>query len=225
MVARASRFLTAEEKQAVQDAVAAAERNTAGEIVVVLATRSGRYDRAEDLVGVLVACVSVAAGWWLFQGAREGDWGSAVTVSLGLLPVLGLLVGGFALGAFLATRVPALARLFINKREMLDEIHNKAAAAFQRFRVRSTAAGSGVLLYVSLFEHMVWVVGDAPINDKVPQSEWEQIRDRILGGFRRGDRAGGLCAAVARCSEILAEHFPPRPDDVDELTNELRILD
>ena len=55
----AERF-TGSDRQQVAAAVAAAESQTSAEIVPVIAAASGRYDRAEDLVGLWTAVALMA---------------------------------------------------------------------------------------------------------------------------------------------------------------------
>ena len=57
----ATRFLTTAEQQQVEAAVREAEAQTSAEIVVVVATESGRYDRAESIVGLIGAVLGVGA--------------------------------------------------------------------------------------------------------------------------------------------------------------------
>ena len=72
---------------------------------------------------------------------------------------------------------------------------------------------------------MVWVIGDTAIHEKIGGAGWNEIRDLIVTGLRGGKPAEGLCAAIGRCGELLAEHFPRASDDVNELPNELRLID
>ena len=44
----------------------------------------------------------------------------------------------------------------------------------------------------------------------------------MLAGIREGRAEEGLVEAIRECGELLAAHFPPRPDDTDELENRLR---
>src|SRR5262245_33822113 len=105
---RASKFLSDQDKARVEQAIAEAEKQTSAEIMVVVATRSGRYDRAEDFFGVLLALLAVAAAWSLWQGLNpaSGEWASGHDLTIGLLPVLGLFVFWFLVGLGLATRFP-----------------------------------------------------------------------------------------------------------------------
>ena len=224
---RASKFFTESERNSIAEAVRAAEQKTSGEIVPVLSTASGRYDRAEDLFGLTFALIVLVACWILFQEIRpvEGDWASGQKLVLGLVPVLVIVFVGFSLGVALSTWIPALKLPFLSRREIEAEVDRSAAGAFQQFRVRGTAASTGVIIYISLFERMVQVLGDDMIDQKLSQDDWEQVKDLVIDGLRSGKAAEGLQRAIACCGDLLAVHFPIEPGDVNELTNELRIID
>ena len=59
-----------------EKALGEAEEKTSGEIVPVVATVSGRYDRAEDLFGLVLAAIALVVSWIAFQDIRPrgGDW-------------------------------------------------------------------------------------------------------------------------------------------------------
>ena len=86
-------------------------------------------------------------------------------------------------------------------------------------------AGTGVLIYISLYERMVRVVGDDPIAEKLVQTDWDEIRDLVTAGLREDHACAGLVAAIERCGTLCGAHFPPLANAPDELSNELRILD
>lgn len=224
---KASAFFSAAERATIEAAVAEAEDRTAGEIVPVIATASGRYDRGEDLFGLVVAVAALALAWWGFQDLRlsEGEWAAGPTLALGLLPVLLVVVVGFLLGAVAATFVPALRLPFVSQREMREEVERSAAASFQRLRVRRTVGGTGVLIYVSLYERMVQVLGDHAIAKKLSQSDWDEVCALAVDGLKHGRGAEGLAAAVRRCGELLATHFPRPPGDRNEIPDTLRFVD
>jgi putative membrane protein len=46
----------------------------------------------------------------------------------------------------------------------------------------------------------------------------------LLAEIRNGQLADGLVAAVDRIGAVLAEHFPPRKRDANELSDDLVIL-
>ncbi len=223
---KASQFFSDDDRRAIEQAVAAAEARTSAEIIPVVATTSGRYDRAEDLFGVVFALVALSAAWLGLQdiGRPEG-WAGAHEAGLGLVSILLIVLLGFVAGAVLATRVPVLRLPFITRREMQAEVERSAAAAFHQFRLRATAGATGVLIYISLYERMVRVLGDDAIASRLGQSDWEEVRDLVILGIRKGEPAQGLTRAIEKCRDLCAAHFPIQPGDVNELPNALRIID
>jgi putative membrane protein len=221
----ASRLFSEQERQLIAATVAEAEKDTAGEIVPVVATVSGRYDRAEDLFGLLLGLVALAVIWVLFQDTTETAWAAGHTPTLGLAAIIASVVAGFLAGAALATRYPVLRLPFIPPREMRQEVERRALEAFQRYRVRTTVGGTGVLIYVSLYEHMVRVVGDDAVTEKISQADWEAICALVVDGMKTDRAADGLAQAVRKSGELLARHFPIQPGDRNELANELILID
>jgi putative membrane protein len=76
-----------------------------------------------------------------------------------------------------------------------------------------------VLIFISLFEHRVWVLADRGINRKVAPDQWDVIVALIVEGIRQKRSGDAICKAVAAVGSLLAAHFPIREDDRDELTN------
>lgn len=223
---RAVEFFTPAEREKINQAVAEAEKRTVGEIVPVLTTASGRYDRAEDIGGLLLGLGLFVGLWTALQRILpvEGDWTHGQRLQLDLPWLVLIVIGGFVVGIGVVSRVGWLRRLFVSQREMRREVERAAWESFARFRVGRTAAGTGILLYVSLFEHMVCILADDPIAAKLDQKAWDELRDIILRGIREKRAADGFCQAIARSGELLSQHFPYRPGDVSELSNELRVL-
>lgn len=220
---RASKLLSKAESESVAAAIKSAESATSAEVVVCIATRSGRYDRGEDLIGVAVALLGVAAAWLIFQRVHDESWG--LSLNLGLLPILGIFAVGFSFGATAATFFPALSLFFSSHAEMRSNVHDRARIAFQDLGVRGTRAATGVLIYVSLLERTVSVIGDKAITDAVDQKTWDALRDTVIAGLAKGQPGKGLCNAIEQAGAVLAENMPGSHDDSDELGNHLRIID
>jgi putative membrane protein len=66
-----------------------------------------------------------------------------------------------------------------------------------------------VLIFASLAERRVQIIGDEDIHAKVGDAVWEAAIAAALSHIKAGDTAGGLIAAVKLCGDALAEHFPP----------------
>ncbi|MDZ7763174.1 MAG: TPM domain-containing protein [Melioribacteraceae bacterium] len=78
-----------------------------------------------------------------------------------------------------------------------------------------------MLIYVNLLLRQFDVLADSGINEKVDQSTWDEIRDEIQREFKLGYYTEGLIYGINEVGKILSEHFPIKPDDVNELTNKV----
>ncbi|MCI0484623.1 MAG: hypothetical protein L0Y78_08575, partial [candidate division NC10 bacterium] len=103
--------------------------------------------------------------------------------------------------------------------------HTEHAAAKRWFDVahHNTRAHTGILILASLSEHRVEVLADRGINEKVQPGTWDEIVRMLSAGLKSGEACAAFCAAIERCGEILAAHFPWPPDDCDELESKLVI--
>lgn len=223
---QAKKLFTPEEQEEIRRAITQAELNTSGEVVPVIASASGRYDRAEDLFGLLLAILAVSLVWTLFQGVNPNPigWSSGSAVSLGLPTLLGVFVGFFFLGAILATWLPALKLPFVSKSEMATEVERRAAESFFRFGIGKTRNATGILIYISLFEHQVVIKGDSAISEKLEQDDWNRVRDAVISGLKNGQATSGLIEGIQSAGQLLEKAFPASSDNPDELPNEIHLI-
>jgi putative membrane protein len=155
--------------------------------------------------------LQIYAGWGL--GWAYTAWGMVILIGLGG-------VVGAAVPAFL----PAARRALAGADRLTRAAHRRAEMAFLEEEVFDTRDRSGILLFVSLLEHRIEVIGDRGINEAVGREAWVEVVDLIRAGIERGDLVGGLCAAIARCGELLeACGLTPHCDAPDELPNEVRL--
>ncbi|MFT4589578.1 MAG: putative membrane protein [Candidatus Binatia bacterium] len=222
---KVSQLFAENDRKRIADAIEKAEQKTSAEIVTVVATASGRYDRAEDIVGFLTALLAVTAGWLACPAFHsESAWETGPSIS-GLFPVLVSMVAGFVAGSALASRLPSLRLPFIPKKELEEEVQRAAQAAFMSSRIRKTAGGTGILLFVSFYEHRVVVLPDDAIVEKLPGQDWGKLCDAIVSGMKANRPTEALEEAVTRCGDILGGVLPRQDDDDDELSNELILID
>jgi putative membrane protein len=203
------KLLTESGQRQVEERIKAAEASTSGEIVVMVVEESSRYRHA-SVVGALFSSMIVAVAAGHFQGG-DGMW-----------HFLAVFVPLFIVFHELLVRLAPLRRLFARKGDMQDAVGKASLAAFYAKGINGTEAATGVLIYISLFEHMVRVVADKGINGKVDPGAWAELVGGIVQGIRRGDAATALCEAVGRCGELLSRHFPIREGDRNELSNQIR---
>jgi uncharacterized membrane protein len=98
---------------------------------------------------------------------------------------------------------------------------DRARALFTELGMHGTRARSGVLIYLALQDRALAIVGDDGVHAKVGDAYWAEVRDVMVERLRRGAPREALVSAVEHVGEVLARHFPRRPDDVDELSNEV----
>lgn len=204
----------------IKKAVGTAETKTSGEIVPFIIASSERYEVAiwrGAVFAVVLALFIVALliqfyeGWgfsWLFT-----SWGVVVfTGAAGLI------------GATLAAFIPALKRQLVGA-DLLDRmVHRRAMLAFVEEEVFKTRDRTGILLYISLFEHRVEVVGDEGINAQVSADEWTDVVAHIIKGIKEKRATDALIEAIGLCGDLLEKHgVNIQPDDTNELSDEVRI--
>jgi putative membrane protein len=228
---RASDHFTDADRRRIATAVAAAESVTAAEFVPVVATESGRYDRAEDVVGLWIGGIAALITWALLPDPGGfGGWGITPDWLEPVLIALALLLG-FLVGTAVAARVRRLRGLFVPRSHMRTEVDAAAMATFYDRRVHHTERATGVLLYVSLFERMAAVFADQGVIDAL--RDGDQSDDAVLQGaidaftadLTDGDVAGALVARIESLAERLSARLPATEVDVDELPDALVIID
>ena len=92
---------------------------------------------------------------------------------------------------------------------------------FRRLGMEATVEGNGILFYVAVDDREFAIVGGAGIHAKVGDAFWEALRDALRDDFAKGDPAAGLTRAIGEAGSRLAEHFPRRSGDANELPDEI----
>ncbi len=210
--------LTEADLARIKEAVAKAERTTSGEIVPYIVRRSGRYEVAvwrTAAIAALAAFTVLTLLALLYRGWSAHWWQDARFQTL-VIAAAGAAAGG------LVALVPWCRRLIAGKERMMMQVHRRAMAAFVEKEVFATRDRSGILLFVSLTEHRIEVVGDAGINAHVNRGEWAQVVRVIRDGIKTQTLADGLVEGITLCGELLHQSgLEIRPDDTNELSDEV----
>jgi uncharacterized membrane protein len=111
-------------------------------------------------------------------------------------------------------------RVFVDERCNGSELDH-AAAVFEKLGMHKTKERNGVLFYVSAADRRFAVIGDAGIHARVHDGFWESVRDEMMDEMKTGNLIGGLVRGIGKAGRALAEYFPRRKDDSDELPNEI----
>ena len=100
-VPSASQLFNDADRQRVNESVRLGESRTSAEIVPVVATTSGRYDRAEDLAGLwlgVLLMIPVVIFWPAPYQTESGSWGGSSPVWF-IIRLIVAVVTGFTAGA------------------------------------------------------------------------------------------------------------------------------
>ncbi len=201
------KLLTEEDKKAIEEAVRRAEARTSGEIVFAVADASDHYHHV-TIQGALIGMALATAAYL------------AVPLSHTVTAILWTELISFAVFYALTPHLP-LRRRLISGKEMDARVHEAAFMQFYSSGLYRTREANGVEIFLSVFERRVVVIGDKGIHEKMGNPHWDEVRDRIIRGIRQGKAREGICSAIESCGEALAKHFPHRPDDINELPDQV----
>ena len=113
-------------------------------------------------------------------------------------------------------------RLVTSRERMVHKVTLRAEQAFYKHGLHNTKGRTGILILVSMLERRVHVLADKGINDHVPAGTWDGLVNGILNGIRTGRATDAICAAIAKCGDLLAQVSPAdSPDNQNELPDTL----
>ena len=203
------RLFSAEDERRISEAITNAERQTSGEIVVVVAAQSDGYHYVPPLVAGIV---SLLVPWVLIFFTQLG----LTSIYLTQLAVF------FAITAAL---MPASIRIALVPPSIKRlHAHRRAVEQFLVQNLHTTTGRTGVLLFVSVAERYAEIIADKGINERVAPGTWKGIIDHLTAAMGGGRPADGFVTAIAAIGTTLAQHFPPGSQAPNELPNHLIIL-
>ena len=209
---------TAEELEAIREATREAERQTGGELVCVIVAQADIYESSVWKAAAYGAIGgTVLAGLWF---TFTNTWVENALPWI-LLPA----VVGAAVGTLLMA-IPALRRALIAPGVMELRLDRRAGIAFLEEEIFATRERTGVLIFISLFEHGIRILRDKGLEQLVPDDAWQPILDDLCKGLKAKTKGPAIVSAVEATGELLLTHGVARhPDDQNELSDEPRLYD
>lgn len=207
---------SAADLERIRQAVKTAESKVSGEIVPVFVERSGTYSAAAFRAAVLVAAIAFLS---IIFFDRYVPMLAVFDPKL-----IFLIVAAAGSATFAAVRLlPGLHRVFVRQEEMDRSTRQRAELSFLREEVFNTRQRTGIMIFISFFEHEVIVLADTGISKVVEQKVWDDVVFEIIQNIKKKNLVAGLEAAINRCGALLLEKgFAITPDDVNELRDDLR---
>lgn len=201
--------ISAEDRTRISEAIRAAEVNTSGEIVCVLAQSSA----SATALPVFLAAIGALLFPWLIVSFTAMPvyrmLSLQVVIFLALIAVLGWTPIRVAL-------MPKSARRAVAYRVAMEQ--------FVRRGIGRTRGRTGVLIFVSLAERYARIIADEGISTRVPQSQWQTAVDALAVHMRDGRIADGFVAAIELCGRELAQNFPRTGATRDELPDRIYLI-
>lgn len=102
-----------------------------------------------------------------------------------------------------------------------EDVLDRAAYLFEQLEMHKTQLRNGVLFYLAIKDHKFAILGDAGINQKVPEGFWDEIKNHMLAKFKSGNYKEALMEGIEQSGIKLKEFFPLQKDDQNELSDEI----
>jgi putative membrane protein len=205
---KARDFFTTAEKTTIRQAVENAESTTSGEIAVVVVEASDPY-----LEGRLIGALSFSCLVALVLSVVL----HYVTIWF-FIPVTAILLFPFL---YLFERLPHMKLAFVSKKRAEHAVKERAAYAFFQKGVYKTDNRTGILVFISLLERKVWIIGDEGIHKKTESTFWRDIVRQLTNGIQENKVFESLCEVIEKCGAELRRHFPEDGDKTNRLNDDI----
>ncbi|KJH84579.1 MULTISPECIES: TPM domain-containing protein [Pseudomonadaceae] len=202
-------LLTESELQQVAEAIDRIERDTDAELVTVLAAQADDYRYIPLLWASLLALLLPGAllffsGWLTAWQLLLVQWLTFIVLAV-------------------VFRIPSLTSRLIPRSVRHWRACNLARRQFIELNLHHTAAGTGMLIFVSEAERYVEILVDQGISSRIDDSTWQSIVDAFSEDVRNGQVLEGFLRCIETCGSLLKQHVPATHER-NELPNHLVVL-
>lgn len=201
----------------IKASVRKAESEISGEIVPVVVGQSGYYSIANYKSGLIFGSLAFLL-IIIFD-----RYVPALAVYDPMLIFFTVMAIGIV-GALIPIFVIPWRRLLVVQAHLDHATRQRAENAFLEEEVFNTRHRTGIMIFISFFEHEVIIMADRGISKVVDQKVWDKLVEGLITQIRLGKVVDGLESTIKKCGEILLENgFKKTADDVNELRDDLRI--
>ena len=162
----------------IKAAVKEAEGKVSGEIVPVFVEKSGYYTIANYRGAMVLASLAFALIVFFDR------YVPSLSVYDPLLVFIIVVVAG-VLGAIIAHYAMPVKFWLLSQFHLDQSTRKRAENAFLEEEVFNTRHRTGIMIFVSFFEHEVMVMADRGISKVVDQKEWDKIVANIISHIKK----------------------------------------
>ncbi len=109
-------------------------------------------------------------------------------------------------------------RVHVSHRHVEDPL-KAAAHRFDRLQMQKTAHRNAVLIFVAPRSQTFSIIGDRGVHARCGDAFWQTVAAEMGRLFREQKFTEGIVHGIHTAGKLLAEHFPRRPDDANQLPN------
>ncbi|QCK15111.1 TPM domain-containing protein [Mangrovivirga cuniculi] len=205
-----------EQEEKILKAIRDLENNTSGEFVPYISKKSDDYDEGTWFLATVLALVIFA-----FTAVASYLWLIPTQITFFELGLYSLILMGF--GILLAKFSIPVRLLFVSLDKKYERVVSAAETAFLEEEIFNTDHRTGILLYISVAEKQVLIMGDSGINSQVKFEDWKEIVEIVVEGIKKKDLANSMVKAIQRSENLLKEHkFPASQSPENEISDRIR---
>ncbi|WP_244310015.1 TPM domain-containing protein [Leptospira mtsangambouensis] len=210
------RYFNQSDLEEIKRAVGDAESKTSAEIVPYFAESSHHYKEWAWLGAFLMGGIT-GISFYTAQKFYGLVWNGE-----SLYAVLSVWIGAI-FGLSITALFPKLRINLVSRAAKQYFVDLRAKEAFLDEEVFRTKDRTGILIYISLYEHFVRILPDKEIARVVPKSEWNEAVKLIIEGMKSNQKKEGIVSSILFCGELLKKYNIQREkDDKNEISNEIR---
>jgi uncharacterized membrane protein len=111
-------------------------------------------------------------------------------------------------------------RVLVSRKRIEDALA-AARKEFVRLGMTKTRQRNGVLIFLVPLCQQFAIVGDIGVHEKCGDVLWQEIAANMSELLRKGEFTAAILMAIQKVGDALAQHFPHRRDDQNELPNRI----
>lgn len=223
---------TDSDKKEIESTIEAVEKSTAGELVVMTVNSSSDYKNISYIAGffassalsmLIMRIIPFIIPESLLKILIKRPFlltdEFGYILNFGIIYYFLLTVVLFIPLFILFNKYKNLIINFVPDKVKLTLVEEKALKEFYAKGIYKTKDKTGILILLSLLERKVYILSDKGIYEKISQDRLNRYAKTISTGIKNKNGKNALIEVLNDMGKILAEHFPIKPEDTNELSN------